>query len=193
MDGTRMLPTVHKQRNLQTVRTMLVPYSFRQFRKTLVILTSSVLAASCSPVYSIGVRGALTQPMSVDCILNAAQTTEGVQHVLIHQNEPRKGRGLIQAVDDIIDPPTVYLVTAIDQNAQIEQRLLKDGQVSFWVGRRGVGVMPSLHTIEADQAFHVRLASHIAEVCKARYSGNAGMTCIPDSEACQKLANPRSK
>jgi len=176
------------------VRTMRVPYSFNQFHKTLVILTASVLASSCSPVYSIGVRGALTQPMSVDCILNAAQTTEGVQHVLTHQNEPREGGGLIQAVDNIIDPPTVYLVTGIDRVAQIEQRLLKDGQVTFWVGRQGVGVMPSQHTIEVDQAFHVRLASHIAEVCKARYSGNAGMTCVPDSETCEKLlANPRSK
>jgi hypothetical protein len=180
--------------NFHKVRTILLLYSFSQFRKTLVILTASVLAASCSPVYSIGVRGALTQPMSVDCILNAAQTTEGVQHVLIHQNEPRAGGQLIQAVDNIIDPPTVYLVTAVDQDAQIEQRLLKDGQVTFWVGRQGFGVMPSLGTIEVDQAFHIRLASHIAEVCKARYSGNAGMTCVPDSEACQKLlANSRSK
>jgi hypothetical protein len=171
-----------------------VPYSFSQFCKTLVILTTSALAASCSPVYSIGVRGALTQPMSVDCVLNAAQTAEGIRQVLIHEEEPRKGGKLIQAVDDIIDPPTVYLVRAIDQDAQIEQRLLQDGQVTFWVGRHGVGVMPSLHTIEVDQAFHVRLASHIAEVCKARFAGNAGLTCVPDSEACQKLlANPRSK
>jgi hypothetical protein len=132
--------------------------------------------------------------MSVDCILNAAQTTEGVQQVLVHQNEPRKGGGLIQATENMIDPPTVYLVKAIDQNAQIEQSVLKDGQVTFWVGRHGVGVMPSLHTIDVDQAFHVRLASHIAEVCKARYSGNVGMICVPDSEACQNLlTNPRSK
>jgi hypothetical protein len=125
---------------------------------------------------------------------NAVQTTEGVQHVLIHQNKPREGGGVIQAIDNIIDPATVYLVTAIDQEAQIEQRLLKNGQVTFWVGRQGVGVMPSLHTIDVDQSFHIRLASHIAEVCKARYSGNAGMTRVPDSKTCKKLlANPHSK
>jgi hypothetical protein len=189
-----MLPIVQNEMNLHAVRKIHVPYMFSQFCKTLVILAASVFAIRCSPVYSIGVRGTLTQPMSVDCILNAAQTTEGVQRVLIHQNEPREGGRLIQAVDNILDPPTVYLVTAIDQDAQIEQRLLKDGQVTFWVGRQGVGVMPSLHTIEVEQTFHVRLASHIAEVCKARYSGNAGMTCAPDSEVCQKLlTHPRSK
>lgn len=170
-----------------------MPYSFSQFCKILVVLTASALAASCNPIYSIGVRGLLTQPMSVDCILNAAQTTAGVQGVFIHQHESRKGGGLIRTVDDMIDPPTVYLAKTIDQEALIEQRLLKDGQITFWVGKHGVGVMPSLHTIEVDQAFHVRLASHIAEVCKASYLGNAGMTCIPDSEVCQKLANPRSK
>ena len=132
--------------------------------------------------------------MSVDCILNAAQTTEGVQHVLTHQDEPRKGEELIQAVDNIIDPPIAYLVTTINQVAQVQQRPLKNGQVSFWVGRQDVGVTPSLHTIEVDQAFYVRLASHIAEVCKARYAGSAGLTCVHDSEACQKLiANPSSK
>ncbi len=158
------------------------------------ILAAFVTVASCSPIYSIGVRGTLAEPMSADCILNAAQTTEGVQDVLIHQKEPREGGKLIQAIDDVLEPPTVYLVTAVDQNAQIEQRLLKDGQVTFWVGRHGVGIMPPLRTIELEQAFHVRLASHIAEVCKARYSGKASMTCVPDSEACQKLsANPRSK
>jgi hypothetical protein len=183
-----------KRMNLYTVRIILVPYSFGKVCKTLVILTASVLAASCSPIYSIGVRGTLGQPMSVDCVLNAAQTTEGVRQVLIHEGEPSQGGKLIQAVDNMIDPPTVYLVRAIDQDAQIEQRLLKNGQVIFWVGRHGVGVMPSLHTIEMDQAFHIRLASHIAEVCKARYSGNTGLTCVPDSEACQKLlANPGSK
>ena len=189
-----MLPTLLNTLNGRTFRTMLVAYSLNQFSRTLVILAASVTVASCSPVYSIGVRGTLTEPMSVDCILNAAQTTEGVQHVLIHQTEPREGGGLIQAVDNVINPPTVYLVTAVDQNARIEQRSLKDGQVTFWVGRHGIGVMPSLRTIELEQAFHVRLASHIAEVCKARYSGNAPMTCVPDSEACQKLSpNPRSK
>jgi predicted proteasome-type protease len=132
--------------------------------------------------------------MSVDCILNAAQTTEGVQHVLTHQDEPRKGEELIQAVDNIIDPTTAYLVTTINQVAQVQQRPLKNGQVSFWVGGQDVGVTPSLHTIEVDQAFYVRLASHIAEVCKARYAGSAGLICVHDSEACQKLiANPRSK
>jgi hypothetical protein len=185
---------VQKQMNLHTVRTILVPYSFNQVCKTLVILAATVLAASCSPAYSIGVRGTLRQPMSVDCILNAAQSTDGVQQVLSHQNEPRKGGSLIKAAENLVDPPTVCLVRAIDQEAQIEQRVLQDGQVTFWVGRRGVGVMPSLHTIEVDQAFHVRLATHIAEVCKAHYSGSAGMTCVPDSEACEKLlANPRSK
>lgn len=158
------------------------------------ILTASVLAASCSPVYSIGVHGVLTQPMSVDCILNTAQTTEGVQHILTHQDEPRKGGELIQAVDNIIDPPTAYLVRTINQVAQVQQRPLKDGQFSFWVGRQDVGVTPSLRTIEVDQAFYVRLASHIAEVCKAHYAGSTGLTCVPDSEACQKLiANPRAK
>ena len=157
------------------------------------VFVASVLLASCSPVYSIGVHGDLSQPMNVDCILNAAQTTEGVQQVLVHQVEPRKGGRLVQATERL-DPPTAYLVTAIDQNAQIEQSVLKNGQITFWVGRHGVGVMPSLHTIDMEQAFHVRLASHIAEVCKASYSGNAGMTCVPDSEACHKLlANPRSK
>jgi len=186
-----MLSMGPKQMNVHTVRTVLVPYSLSQYDKTLVILTASVLAASCNPIYSIGVRGTLTQAMSVDCILNAAQTTEGVQQVLIHQNEPREEGGLIKAVDDIIDPPTVYLVKAIDQDAQIEQHTLKDKQVTFWVGRQGVGVMPSLQTIEVDQTFHIRLASHIAEVCKARFSGNAGLTCVPDSEGCKKLlANP---
>jgi hypothetical protein len=171
-----------------------MPYSSGQFCKALVILIATALTASCSPIYSIGVRGALTQPMSVDCILNAARTTEGVQHVLTHQDEPRKGGELIQAIDNIIDPPTAYLVTTINQVAQVEQRPLKDGQVSFWVGRQDVGVTPSLHTIEADQAFYVRLASHIADVCKARYAGRAGLTCVPDSETCQNLlANPRSK
>lgn len=180
--------------NFHTVRSIFVPSSRSQYYETLMILTASVLAACCNPIYSIGVRGTLTQPMSVDCILNAAQTTEGVQQVLIHQNEPREETGLIRAVDDIIDPPTVYLVKAIDQDAQIEQHVLKDKQVTFWVGRQGVGVMPSLHTIEVEQTFHVRLASHIAEVCKARYSGNAGLTCVPDSEGCKKLlADPRSK
>ena len=169
-------------------------YSFSQFCKTLVILTASVLAASCNPVYSIGVRGALTQPMSLDCVLNAAQTAEGIQQVLMHEEEPRKGGKLTQAVDNMIAPPTVYLARTIDQDAQIEQRLLQDGQVTFWVGRQGVGVMPPLHTIEADQAFHVRLASHITEVCNARFAGNAGLTCVPASEACKKLlASPRSK
>jgi hypothetical protein len=92
----------------------------------------------------------------------------------------------------MIDPPTEYIARAIDQDAQIEQRPLQDGQVTFWVGKQGVGITPSLHTIEVDQAFHVRLASHIAEICNARYSANAGMTCVPDSEACQKLlAKPR--
>ena len=171
-----------------------MPYWFGQPSKALVILTASAMTASCSPIYSIGVRGTLTQPMSVDCILNAAQTTEGVQTVLTHQDEPRKGGKLIQTVDNIFDPPTAYLVTTINQLAQVEQRPLKDGQVSFWVGRQDVGVTPSLHTIEMDQAFYVRLASHIAEACKARYEGNATLTCVPDSEACQKLlANPRSK
>lgn len=189
-----MLRTVRKEMNFHTLRTILVPYSFSQFRKTLVILTASVLAVSCSPIYSIGVHGTLTQRMSVECILNAARTTEGVRQVLIHEEEPRKGGKLIQAVDNMIDPPTVYLVTAIDQAAQIEQRPLQDGQVTFWVGRQGVGVMPSLHKIEVDQAFHVRLASHIVDVCKACFAGNAGLSCVPDSEACQKLlANPRSK
>ena len=171
-----------------------MPYSFGHVCKALVILTASALVASCSPIYSIGVRGSLSQPMSVDCILNAAQATEGVQHVLTHQNEPRKGGELIQAVDNVLDPPTAYLVTTINQVAQVEQRPLKDGQVNFWVGRQDVGVTPSRHTIEVDQAFYVRLASHIAEVCKARYAGSVGLTCVPDSEACQKLiANPRSK
>ncbi len=170
-----------------------MPDSFIQFCKTLVIFITSALVASCNPVYSIGVRGMLTQPMSVDCILNAAQTTAGIQSVYIHQHEPRKGGGFIHAVDDIIDPPTVYLAKAIDQEALIEQSFLKDGQVTFWVGRHGIGVMPSLHTIEVDQAFHLRLVSHIVEVCKASYLGDAGMTCIPDSEVCQKLANPPSK
>ena len=160
----------------------------------ILVVVATVLLASCSPVYSIGVQGALSQPMNVDCILNAAQTTEGVQEVLVHQIEPRKGGGLVQSTEDKLDPPTAYLVTAIDQNAQIEQSLLKNGQVTFWVGRHGFGVMPSLHTIDVEQAFHVRLAAHIAEVCNARYSGNAGMTCVPHSEACHKLlANPRSK
>ena len=86
-----------------------MPDSFGQFRKALVILTSSALAASCSPIYSIGVRGALSQPMSVDCILNAAQATEGVQDVLTHQNEPKKGGELIEAVDNILDTLTCPL------------------------------------------------------------------------------------
>ena len=168
-----------------------MPFSLSQYDKILVILTASVLATSCNPIYSIGVRGTLTQPMSVDCILNAAQTTEGVQQVLIHQNEPSEEPGFIQAVDKIIDPPTAYVVKANDQDAEIEQYPLKDGQATFWVGRHGVGVRPSLHTIEADQTFHVRLASHIVEVCKARYSGHAGLICVPDSEGCkQLLANP---
>lgn len=171
-----------------------MPNPLTRFPRALAIFTAFVLAASCSPVYTIGVRGTLTQPMSVDCILQAAQTAEGVRQVLIHEGEPRKGGKLIQAVDNMIDPPTEYIVRAIDQDAQIEQRLLEDGQVTFWVGRQGVGITPSLHTIEADQAFHVRLASHIAEVCKARYSGNIGMACVPDSEACRKLlANPHSQ
>jgi hypothetical protein len=42
-----------------------------------------------------------------------------------------KGGELIQAVDIIIDPPTAYLVTTINHVAQVEQRPLKDGQVSF--------------------------------------------------------------
>jgi len=164
------------------------------FFRPIPLVFASVLLASCSPVYSIGVQGALSQPMNVECILNAAQTTEGVQQVLVHQTEPRKGGGIVQATEDKIDPPTAYLVEAIDQNAQIEQTSLKNGQVSFWVGRHGVGVMPSLHTIDVEQAFHARLASHIADVCKASYSGNAGMTCVPDSESCHKLlANPRSQ
>jgi hypothetical protein len=130
--------------------------------------------------------------MNVDCILQAAQTAEGVRQVLIHEEEPRKGGKLIQAVDNMIDPPTEYIARAIDQDAQIEQRPLQDGQVTFWVGKQGVGITPSLHTIEVGQAFHVRLASHIAEICNARYSANAGMTCVPDTEACQKLlAKPR--
>jgi len=97
----------------------------------------------------------------VDCILNAAQTTEGVQHVLTHQDEPRKGEELIQAVDNIIDPPIAYLVTTINQVAQVQQRPLKNGQVSFWVGRQDVGVTPSLHTIEVDQAFYVRVQNEL--------------------------------
>jgi len=189
-----MLSTVSKQVNLHTLKKMPIPDSVSQFCKLLAILTASVLAASCNPIYSIGVRGTLTQPMGVDCILNAAQTTAGVQQVLIYQKEPREEGGFIKAVDDMIDPPTVYLVKAIDQDAQIEQHTLKDKQVTFWVGRQGVGVMPSLQTIEVDQTFHVRLASHITEVCEARFSGNAGLTCVPDSEGCRKLlANPRSK
>ena len=125
----------------------------------------------------------LTQPLGVDCILNAAQTTEGVQHVLIRQNKPGERRGITKTVDDIIDPPTTYLVRTIDQQeAQIELRPLKDGRAMLWVGRQGVGITPSLHTIEAEQAFYVRLVSHIADVCKARYSD--GISCVPASKAC---------
>ena len=168
-----------------------VSYAFRRFFKTFGITTAFIMAANCNPVYSIGVRGTLTQPLSVDCILNAAQTTEGVQRVLIRQNKPRGDKRVINTVDDFIDPPMTYLVTTIDQqDAQIEQRQLKDGRATLWVGRQGVGIRPSQHTIEAAQAFHVRLASHIAEVCKAHYSD--GITCVPDSVACQKLSsNPR--
>jgi len=169
-----------------------VSYAFRRFFKTFGITTAFIMAANCNPVYSIGVRGTLTQPLSVDCILNAAQTTEGVQRVLIRQNKPREGEGAIKkTVDDFLDPPRTYLVTTNDQqDTQIEQRQLKDGRATLWVGRQGVGIRPSQHTIEAAQAFHVRLASHIAEVCKARYSD--GITCVPDSVACQKLSsNPR--
>jgi hypothetical protein len=99
--------------------------------------------------------------MSVDCILQAAQTAEGVRQVLIHEEEPRKGGKLIQAVDNMIDPPTEYIVRAIDQDAQVEQRLHEDGQVTFWVGKQGVGITPSLHTIEVDQAFYVRVQNEL--------------------------------
>jgi len=162
-------------------------YSSRQFCKTLAVLTASIVAGSCSPVYSIGVRSALTQPLNVECILHAAQTVEGVQQVLIHQNKPREGEGIVDTVDNALDPPTVYLVTTIDQDVQIEQRLLKDGQAILWVGRRGIGIRPSTRTIEMDQAFDVRLASHITDVCKVRYLVSGEMTCIPDSEVCRKL------
>src|SRR5262249_56942923 len=132
MRHMRMLSMGPKQMNVHTVRTVLVPYSLSQYDKTLVILTASVLAASCNPVYSIGVRGTLTQPLSVDCILNAAQTTEGVQRVLIRQNKPRGDKRVINTVDDFIDPPMTYLVTTIDQqDAQIEQRQLKDGRATL--------------------------------------------------------------
>jgi hypothetical protein len=171
-----------------------MPCSSRQICRILLILTASFLATNCSPIYTIGVRGLLAEPMSVDCVLHAAQTTEGVQHVLIHQSEPKTESKLIQTIDNFIDPPTVYLVTTVDQDAQIEQGLLKDGKASFWVGKKGVGVKPSLRTIDAIQTFHVRVASHIADVCQAHYSGNTRLTCIPDSEACQTLlASPRSK
>ena len=180
----RMLSTIHFHRLMKTI----VLYAFRQCFKTFGITTAFIMAANCNPVYSIGVRGTLTQPLGVDCILNAAQTTEGVQRVLIRQNKPRGGERVINSVDDFIDPPMTYLVTTIDQHdAQIEQRQHKDGRATLWVGRQGVGVMPSHHTIEAAQTFHVRLASHIAEVCKAPYSG--GITCVPASEACQNFSS----
>ena len=148
------------------------------------IFTASLVAVNCNPMYSIGVRGTLIEPLNVDCILNAAQRTEGVQHVLIHQNKPRDAAKVIKALDDIIDPPTTYLVTTIEQkDAQIEQRPLNDGQAMLWIGRRGFGIIPSRHTIVADQVFYVRLVSHIADVCKARFS--KAITCIPASEACQ--------
>jgi hypothetical protein len=109
-----------------------------------------------------------------------------VQHVLIHQNKPREEKGVIKTVDDIIDPPTTYLVTTADQqDAQIEQRPLKDGRAMLWVGRQAVGVTPSRHTIEVNQSFYVRLVSTIADVCKGRYSD--GMTCVPASDACQNF------
>src|SRR5215467_13663833 len=127
---------------LHTLMKIIVSYAFRRFFKGLGILTASIMAANCNPVYSIGVRGTLTQPLSVDCILNAAQTTEGVQRVLIRQNKPREGERVIKkAVDDFIDPPRTYLVTTIDQqDTQIEQRQLKDGRATLWVGRQGAGI-----------------------------------------------------
>jgi hypothetical protein len=143
------------------------------------------MTASCSPVYSVGVRGTLTQPLSVDCILNAAQSSEGVQHVLIHQNNPKEGVRVIKTVDDFIDPPTTYLVTTIDhRDAQIEQHPLKDGRATLSIGRQGVGIPPSQYTIETDQSFYVRLVTHIVDVCKGRYSD--GITCVPVGEACQQ-------
>src|SRR5215831_19321058 len=125
----------------------LVASRFHQFFSTVGILAAFIMAVNCSPMYSVGVRGTFTDPLSVDCILNAAQNTPGVQHVLIHQNKPREGKGVIKTVDDMIDPPTTYLVTTIDQqDAQIEQRPLKDGRAMLWVGRQAVGMTPSRHT-----------------------------------------------
>jgi hypothetical protein len=152
----------------------------------MLIVAASLMAANCSPMYSIGVRGTLTHPLDVNCILNAAQTTEGVQHVLIHQNKPREGKGVVKTVDDIMDPPTTYLVTTSNQqDAQIEQRPLQDGRAVIWVGRQRVGITPSLRTIEADQAFYVSVVSHIMDVCKTRLPH--GLSCVPASDACRKL------
>ena len=164
----------------------LLALRFRQSFNIVGTLAAFLTAVSCSPVYSIGVRGTFTHPLNVDCILNAAQSTAGVQHVLIHQNKPREGKGVIKTVDDMIDPPTTYLVTTVDQqDAQIEQRALKDGGAMLWVGRQAVGVTPSRHTIEANQSFYVRLVSNIADICKGSYVD--GMICLPASEVCQTL------
>jgi hypothetical protein len=180
-----------KRKHLDTVRIILMPYSFGQFCKALVILTASALTASCSPIYSIGVPGALTQPMSVDCILNAAQTTEGVQHVLTHQDEPRKGGELIQVVDNFIDPPTAYLVTTIDQVAKVEQRPLKDGR-SASVGRQDVESRRPRTQLKWI-SIYVRLASHIAEACKALCGQCRADLCSRFRGVPEAWANPRSK
>ncbi|HTL61267.1 MAG TPA: hypothetical protein VL261_06440 [Nitrospira sp.] len=158
---------------------------FPRFLNTVAILAGFVMAADCSPFYSIGVRSTLAQALNVECILHTAQTTEGVQRVLIHQVKPKERNGVAKAVDDFIDPPTTYLVTMTDQrDAEIEQRPLKDGRAMLWVGREGFGIPPSHRTIETDQAFYVRLVSHIADMCKGQYSN--GITCVPASEVCQK-------
>jgi hypothetical protein len=160
-----------------------MPPPFNRLGRNPFAIAACILASNCSPVYSIRVQATLVQPMSVECILNAAQTAEGVKRVLIHHSEPEEKAKMVQAVETLIDPPTVYLVEGLNHDAQIEQGSLKTGGIVFWVGRQGIGIKPSQQSIEREQAWYVKIASHIAGRCKGNY---AAMNCLPASSACRQ-------
>ena len=143
-----------------------------------------MILQGCDPVYWVGVRASLKEPIQPTCIEDTLHMLEGIDRVSIQKSEPTDAWYLSQAARGE-QVPDRYMFEAGHQKGLITQ-FQKEGRTTLLAGVNGTGMTPPEDTIEAMQLFNARIAMQVAQACNAKYFDDDRFICLPDTAQCRE-------
>lgn len=139
----------------------------------------------CDPIYSVGVRANLSNPLEPQCIEDTLRKLEGIEQVTVHKSDPRKVWSLSKGVRTE-QYPDQFLFKSREVGGTIVQHQDDDGYTILGAGTSWLGPKPPEDQMERALEFNARVGSQIAQACKARFRTGGEFRCSPDLARCRE-------